>query len=66
MKSACVSDRILGRWYVSLRAMLSGGMDIREIGRHFNVSDQLVGFRIRLAKLTNLHSRKPEGRLNSP
>lgn len=40
--------------YGSLREMLAGGMDVGAIGRHFNVSEQLVGFRIKVAKLTRL------------
>lgn len=38
--------------YTSLRDMLAGGLNAGEIGRHFNVSEQLVAFRINVAKLT--------------
>lgn len=40
--------------YGSLREMLSSGMDVGEIGNHFNVSEQLVGFRMKVAKLSRL------------
>ncbi len=47
--------------YESLRKMLSAGMDIGAIGRHFNVSDQLVGFRVKVAKLSSLRRGKGIG-----
>ena len=40
--------------YQSLRSMLKDGMSVDEIADHFLVSSQLVDFRIRVAKLTNL------------
>jgi hypothetical protein len=42
--------------YGSLRSMLAGGLNAGAIGRHFNVSEQLVAFRIKVAKLTKLRS----------
>lgn len=40
--------------YKSLREMLSGGMSTADIARHFEVSEQMIDFRVRVSKLSRL------------
>ena len=42
--------------YASLREMLKAGVSVPHIGEHFNVSEQLVEFRVKVAKLSKMRN----------
>ncbi|HLM00994.1 MAG TPA: ImmA/IrrE family metallo-endopeptidase, partial [Pyrinomonadaceae bacterium] len=44
--------------YIALRRMVNEGKTSREIARHFNVSRELVEYRIKVSRLWDEYSRK--------